>query len=157
MEKLHVFLFSLSRLQPWIHCLTLDSGSWQWIKMWKSGSNPKRGSQKRETVRWRYREPWLFAQRITRLMWINWTRHCPDSLFRQESFLLSEETEWRPEVTTFVSSVYGSPISGVCMRVWIYIYEVLLGSQGGSHLSTKLCFRGRPALTCTAGSWHTLY
>lgn len=162
MEKLHVFLFSLSRLQPWIHCLTLCVFSGQWIKkIWKSGSNPKRGSPKKKKKKRQWSDViesrGLFAQRLTRLMWINWTRHRPGSLFRRESFLLSEETEWRPEATAFVSSVYGSPISGACMRVRIYIYEVLLGSQGGSHLSTKLCFGGRLALTCTAGSWHTLY
>lgn len=98
----------------------------------------------------------LFAQRLTRLMWINWTRHRPGSLFRRESFLPSEETEWRPEATprSWVQFMAG-PVSGACMRVRIYIYEVLLGSQGGSHPSTKLCFGGRLALTCTAGSWHT--
>lgn len=44
-------------------------------------------------------------------------------------------------------------ISTVCLRV----LEVLLSSQGGSHPSTELRFRERPALTCTGEGRHVLW
>lgn len=145
-------LFSLTPL-PFKSIAWSCVSHWAADKIWKSGCNPKRGSHK-ETVRWGYGEPWLFAQRITQLMWINWTRDCPDSLFPLQSLLLSEEGAKARSCSVHEFNPWPYQPH---MCVWIYMSEVLLGSQGGSHLSTKLCFGGRLALTCTGESWHTLY